>query len=47
MFTETVGNLPLKDLKTRFDYLKKLFKRRDDMDFSNFKELQTGMGGSS
>jgi hypothetical protein len=47
MFIETVGDLPLKDLKTRFEYLKKLFKRRDDMDTDNSAELQTGMGGIS
>ena len=47
MFQETVGDLSLKDLKIRFEYLKKLFKRRDDMDSNNFKKLQTEMGGNS
>lgn len=46
MFQETVGNLALKDLKSRFDYLKSLFNH-NGVDSNNFQGLQTGMGGSS
>ncbi len=46
MFQETVGNLPLKDLKCRFKYLKSLFNH-NGVDINNVQGLQTGMGGSS